>query len=52
MVQNNGRKEGGGANGIGIYIDGGLLYAAVWNRGGGTSLCSQSMRMAILMQSF
>ncbi len=26
-------EEGGGTNGLGIYIDGGTLYGAIWNRG-------------------
>jgi len=26
-------EQGGGTNGIGIYIDGGNIYGAVWNRG-------------------
>ncbi|MBO3698907.1 hypothetical protein [Roseivirga sp. E12] len=26
-------EEGGGTNGLGIYIDGGMLYGAIWNRG-------------------
>ncbi|MFY0594772.1 beta strand repeat-containing protein, partial [Roseivirga sp.] len=30
-------EEGGGGNGLGIYIDGGTLYGAIWNRNNGTS---------------
>ncbi|OEK06855.1 LamG domain-containing protein [Roseivirga misakiensis] len=30
-------EEGGGGNGLGIYIDGGTLYGAVWNRNNDTS---------------
>ena len=26
-------EEGGGTNGLGIHIDGGTLYGAIWNRG-------------------
>ncbi|MFY0593160.1 beta strand repeat-containing protein, partial [Roseivirga sp.] len=26
-------EEGGGTNGLGIHIDGGILYGSVWNRG-------------------
>lgn len=26
-------EEGGGSNGLGIYIDGGNIYGSVWNRG-------------------
>ncbi|MFT6871432.1 MAG: hypothetical protein ACJAVN_000430 [Roseivirga sp.] len=30
-------EEGGGGNGLGIYIDGGILYGAIWNRNNGGS---------------
>lgn len=29
-------EQGGGTNGLGLYISGGDLYLSVWNRGGGT----------------
>ena len=29
-------EQGGGTNGLGLYIAGGDLYLSVWNRGGGT----------------